>query len=190
MPTPISLPRLGLCGAVWFMEKCPVLLPQLFVDRHESVYLTDSTIVLIWLSKPPWTAWMATNYLMFVLNLTLLIWLSEVLIHATWWPIIWHGPEWVHLPHSQWPARIVSVHEQMKLLRSLKWNLSNLPPKWIVSLNSEEHLDSPEHPKLNRVLLYIHALSIPRRITVCEASNLYVTQVAMGSCDHVDVWKL
>lgn len=58
-----KLPGLELCDALLLTESINVLLPQLDVAQTTICKLTDSTVVLSWVQKPPcsWTTFVANR---------------------------------------------------------------------------------------------------------------------------------
>ncbi|XP_065368694.1 uncharacterized protein LOC135961125 [Calliphora vicina] len=116
---PVCLPRLELCGAVLLATLAKYVIDSLKLPQCEIYLWTDSSIVIGWLSKPPWT-WET-----YVANRTAQI--HNALPNATWGHVRthdnpadlgtrgckpqelsnnmlwWQGPPWLSKPQSEWP---------------------------------------------------------------------------------------
>lgn len=117
---PVRLPRLELCGAVMLSKLVNYIAGSLRLENAEIILWTDASIVLGWLSKPPWT-WET-----YVANRTSQI--HQLVPSATWRHVPtsdnpadlgtrgckpqeladnslwWHGPSWLIESPSAWPA--------------------------------------------------------------------------------------
>ncbi|XP_075162851.1 uncharacterized protein LOC142235484 [Haematobia irritans] len=118
---PVSLPRLELNGAVLLAKLVRYVISSLSIPHKDIILWTDSSIVLGWLSKPPWT-WET-----YIANRTAMI--HDLLPNFTWRHIAthdnpadlgtrgcrpqdlknsqlwWHGPSWLTNPISSWPKK-------------------------------------------------------------------------------------
>ncbi|XP_075161620.1 uncharacterized protein LOC142234376 [Haematobia irritans] len=118
---PVCLPRLELNGAVLLAKLVRYVISSLSIPHKDIILWTDSSIVLGWLSKPPWT-WET-----YIANRTAMI--HDLLPNSTWRHIAthdnpadlgtrgcrpqdlknsqlwWHGPSWLTNPISSWPKK-------------------------------------------------------------------------------------
>lgn len=118
---PLSLPKLELNGALLLARLTKYALNVFNFDVRSLTLWTDASIVLGWLSKPPW------SWETYVANRTSLI--RDLAPNAKWKyvpthynpadlgtrgckpqdlacnPLWWNGPPWLILPESNWPKR-------------------------------------------------------------------------------------
>lgn len=123
----ISIPRLELCGATLLAEMIDNLIPKLQIKNYSLFCWSDSTIVLSWLSKPPfyWTTFVANRVSQISQVMNPSTWyhvksesnpadiasrglLPQDLIDESLW---WHGPKWLQQSEKNWPRHEMSSSE-------------------------------------------------------------------------------
>ncbi|XP_036329773.1 uncharacterized protein LOC118741907 [Rhagoletis pomonella] len=116
----ISLPRLELCGAVLLAEILESMTNNLNLANRTTKMWTDSTIVQVWLRKPPcsWSTFVAHRVTKIIEKVGKENWChvdstsnpsdlasrglpAQELVNNSLW---WEGPSWLQEDHSKWPT--------------------------------------------------------------------------------------
>ncbi|XP_018404424.1 PREDICTED: uncharacterized protein LOC108781050 [Cyphomyrmex costatus] len=106
----LSIPRLELCGAVVLAQLINKLKNCLNCKIDNTVYWTDSSIVLCWLQSP------GRNWTLFVANLENPADLlsrgatAHVISRSELW---WYGPHWLKDAESEWPVTTISISKDI-----------------------------------------------------------------------------
>ena len=116
----VSLPKLELCGAVFFTELMEAVKANLKFDATKTNFYawTDSTLVLTWLQKPPssWKTLVANRVAKATEHMVKACWRhvrseqnptdlisrgarqQDLHTDKQWW----HGPQWLGSPTDEW----------------------------------------------------------------------------------------
>ncbi|XP_076301820.1 uncharacterized protein LOC143219898 [Lasioglossum baleicum] len=164
--TPVTIPRLELQGAELLSRLMAFVLSAFENATVKCFCWTDSTVVLAWLRSHPskWKPYVANRVANIQTRLPNASWqhvptaenpadcasrglLSDDLLRHELW---WHGPEWLGLDASAWPAQAplpegydlpeVKLSFHSAATPSIEWDLASRFSKW---------------PKLLRVTAYI-----------------------------------
>uniref|UniRef100_A0A146L5E8 DUF5641 domain-containing protein n=1 Tax=Lygus hesperus TaxID=30085 RepID=A0A146L5E8_LYGHE len=134
----LSVPRLELLGALLLSKLYASIQPFIEIlgdERIEAKFFTDSTIVLGWLSTPPYL--LKTFIANRVIEITTVIRNSQwnhvssthnpsdlgtrgltpdELVYNNLW---WNGPDWLLLPMSSWPRSLESISTSLPELKTV-----------------------------------------------------------------------
>ncbi|XP_037816164.1 uncharacterized protein LOC119606677 [Lucilia sericata] len=159
---PVCLPRLELNGALLLSKLVKYVTESIKIPQCEIFLWTDSSIVIGWLSKPPWT-WET-----YVANRTAQI--HNSLPNATWGHVRthdnpadlgtrgckpqelsnnnlwWQGPSWLSKPQTEWPKK--AQFETKKLEEKVQCLQTSVQHTDILNIFSSYH-------KALRVLSYV-----------------------------------